>query len=71
MTPPESSVHAKLFGQEIDLKGKAAKNAPLTIALFALFLAAYGLWRIGMFDQKIASVDQKVDKIIFMLLEQK
>lgn len=72
MTPPEGSqVHARFLGQEIDLKGKAAKNAPLTIALFALFIAAYAVWRMGTFDQKIESVDQKVDKIIFMLLERK
>lgn len=72
MTPPEgSAVHLKLGGQEIDLKGKAAKSAPIWIAILAVAFSFLALWRIetlrGSVDGKFDKIDSKVDKILFIL----
>jgi hypothetical protein len=65
VTPPEGSqLHAKIFGQEIDLKGKAAKSAPLIIALASILFSIYAISRIN-------TLDSKMDKVLFILLEKK
>ncbi len=71
MTPPDgNSVHLKLAGQEIDLKGKAVKSVPVILALLAILFCLVCYKQMDTLGARFTDLDKKVDKILFILAEQ-